>query len=392
MLGRLVLAVGLEEVELPAAEIHLFGDAAIGAEPVEDLPVGRIALQELRVEAPELLVGGVAEAHPLLPVERRDGDRELVQRTHMRRHLGLELEAERFGLGRVDADAARAEGRADIHHVEHRAPAAEDRGDPSAIGRFRILDGDPFPQGAVDQLQPLADHLVGVTAFHRLGIGLVHPGEPAIGVAQPDLVGQRVEHGLQRRHLAGEPAELLLGADALQPVAGHLADPHDGAPRHRAALDLEPLAVRPVGRELEALALLPQALDSLLEPLRIGGGEPLRVAEDAPRPAGADHHAHVAFDLGLPMGRAPGDDHLALAGHEDLGPLQLGLQFADLGVLRGEPPPPAVPSRDMERRRRRREEQQADEDEAELVAHVHHDRLVRIAREQREAQADVLGC
>ncbi len=201
----------------------------------------------------------------------------------------------------------------------------------------------------------------------------------------------RIEHGLQRRHLAGETAVLLFGPDALEPVARHLADAHHGASRHGAALDLEPFAVGAVRGELEALAALPQALDGLLQTLRVRRGQPLRVAEDAARSAGADHHADVAFDLGLAMGGAPGDDHLPFPGHEDLGALQLGLQFADLGVLRGQPPPPAVPSRDVERRGRRREEEQADEDEPELVAHVHHDRLPRIARQERKAQADVLG-
>ena len=69
----------LVELLVVIAVIGLLGDAALAAQPVEDLAVGRVRVEPVGLQRPEGCIGRVVEPEALVGAE--DGDRrvELVQ-------------------------------------------------------------------------------------------------------------------------------------------------------------------------------------------------------------------------------------------------------------------------------------------------------------------------
>ena len=123
VLARLDRGIGGELLGAPFAVIGLLRDAALVAQPVEDLGIGRVAVEPVGIERPELGISRVVDTQALVGAE--DGNRgvELVQG----RGMGLDV-AVQFLLGllehrHVDGETGSAAGDGHLEHVKrtHRA-------------------------------------------------------------------------------------------------------------------------------------------------------------------------------------------------------------------------------------------------------------------------------
>ncbi len=111
-LARLDRLVGLHQLRLPGAEVRLLRQLPLGPKPVENLAVGRLGVEERRLERPHLAVGGVVEGEPLRLVEDRHRGRQAVDHAGIVVFVALHLGFQRRGLGDVIGDAGRSERRA----------------------------------------------------------------------------------------------------------------------------------------------------------------------------------------------------------------------------------------------------------------------------------------
>ena len=116
------------------AEVGLLGELAGRAQTIEHRGVGRLLIEECRVEVPERPVGGVVEAEPLVGREDRDRRRKLVERAAMRLHHAHQLGAHFLDLGRIDADAGTAVARRQIERVEDAPLSGGDDANARRIG------------------------------------------------------------------------------------------------------------------------------------------------------------------------------------------------------------------------------------------------------------------
>ena len=207
-LDRLVAG---HQAGLPGAVVGLLGQAALGAQPVEDLAVRRPRLEEGGIEAPKGRIGGVVEDQPFGPVEDRHGGGELVQRAGLRVELLGEVVAQRVDLGEVRGDAGRADAARHLDDVERVAPARHDGADAAPVGFAGGAGGRRrVARGSVEQFEAAGHRLGPVAGLDRVGIGGVDPGHAAVGVAQPGRAGQGVVQG---------PPQVVLGQDGGMVVA-----------------------------------------------------------------------------------------------------------------------------------------------------------------------------
>ena len=192
-------------------------------------------------------------------------------------------------------------------------------------------------------------------------------------------MGQRVEQLTETRKLPLRFGVSLLQAQALQPVAGNVADAHhrraaDGAARH---FESSPLEAGDLGGE--TLAALQQLGHPFLHPLGPGGVEPSGEREDAARIHRLGDEVELALDARFAVGAIPHDDDLGLAGQKLPGAFEIGaraLQFDGEFALTLIVAPAHVGER--QRAQRQNEDQRRQHDGREIgVGHVHAGRVRR---------------
>ena len=123
---------------------------------------------------------------------------------------------------------------------------------------------------------------------------------------------------MQRVEFAIGAQQPLAQTRGFEPVAGDIADTHDGAAADRAAVEFERPAGEALDIEMESLAARAQSLDTGFELLCAFRRQPGAEAENAPRDRLVRDETQIAFDLGFVARAVPGDDDLRLGGEEDL--------------------------------------------------------------------------
>ena len=370
---------------LPGAEVGLFGQHALGAQPVQDLRLARPAVEKGDVQGPELPIGGVVEDELLAPVEDGHGRRELVQGARVGNHLLLQVDAHGFQFGNVHREAGGDVLAGHFDDLEAAAVARDHGGGAQAedFARRALGDGD-LARRRLQQLHAARNSVARVLGFHGAGISDVDPGELATGFARPGRAGDRVQHGLQRREFVGQVHLAVAQAHRLQPVAGDLSQPHHGAPGHRPAFDLQMAAAEAHGCEAESLAPLTEVGDGDLQLPRPVRREPGVEVQDATGGRHVAEQGQIAVDVGFVAAQPPGDHHLRFSGEERLRPIESRSQFDQLSREHRLALDPALAAGEVKQSRECREEHEADEEgQAEdgvIVAQVSDERLVDLLR------------
>ncbi len=165
-------------MRLPGAEIRLFRQFALRAQPVEHGGIGRVLFEEGGIELEQAAIGGVVEQHPLVRPENRDRGRKLVERAPMRADDAAQLRAHRFGLGHVDADAGGALGIAHLDHVDDAPRARDHRRQSFAEDTAGGADAQRFlARRLIEEFH--LERLRGIRGLDRRRIGAVGEGELA---------------------------------------------------------------------------------------------------------------------------------------------------------------------------------------------------------------------
>ena len=218
--ARLERAIGFVQLAFPVAEICLFGNFPRGAQTVEHGGVGRLRIEERRVEPEQHAIGRVVECEPLVGGKDRDRGRELVERAPVRVGHALDLGADRLDLGDVDADAGAAARRRAVDHLE-KAPRAGDDHRQARLEHVsgRAYAGHVLARGRVENFEVARHRVRAVACLHGTCVGGIHPGEPSARVARPYRRGQRLEEAPERIDVAakllmvgGERGKLALAA------------------------------------------------------------------------------------------------------------------------------------------------------------------------------------
>jgi hypothetical protein len=304
---------------LPVAPVQLLGKLAIGAQPVEQLAIVRLRFQERQFEAPELYESLVIELQPALAVEDRDRRREMVERLGMAFQRALQFLAYRFGLGNIDRHASRAVGRHDVGDIEYR-PVAMDHGREAVMER-RKRGGcrlDHFPADRAEQLAPFAHGLGGARCIDGIAIGVVDPGEFALGVPAPDRLFDRVEQRLENGNRAGQALalDLELGEFSAQIVESQETD--EGLAAGNAALDFQHLVAIGLDHHVEAARLAAKLVDRLVQIRGRIAAQPAAEGEEVAirlRRAGLYRQLAEKFGLGRTF---PHNDAAVLVGDQRL--------------------------------------------------------------------------
>ncbi len=175
--------VALELVALPGLEVGGFGEAAFGAEAIEDALFRRGLLEEGGGEGEQRLERCVVEGEALVRPEDGDGGGEPVERRRMalqRARLG----GERLGnLGDVDREGSQRSFVPLGGNVENAALALDDGGDAFSQRPFA---GAQLAGGVgVEQRFGACRREVGRLGADRAGVGGVHPKPLARLVLDP---------------------------------------------------------------------------------------------------------------------------------------------------------------------------------------------------------------
>ena len=132
LLARLDRLISRHEAVLPGTEVGLFGQAALGAQSIEDFRIARVVFEECRVERPEFAIRRIIEDKALLAIENRDAGRHLIKRAGMRFHLPLEICARGLEFAQVFGDRNGIGRRGHIDDIERVTFAGNDRLHPRA--------------------------------------------------------------------------------------------------------------------------------------------------------------------------------------------------------------------------------------------------------------------
>ena len=352
-LARLDRLIGLHQLGLPGAEIRLLGQLALGPEPVEDLSIGRMAVEEAGIERPHLAIGRIVEGEPLRLVEDRDRGRQAVDHAGIIVFVAVHLRFQRGRLGDVVGDAGRPIGGSDLGDFEGPPLAADDCAgaalpDAALPHRRRRFAA----KARIEQFRGLLDDHALVNRFDRPRIGGVAPDHPPLGVASP-----REDRSLFERQTRGGGGRLGLGdllahAGRLEPVAGNVADPHHGAARYGAAEDFEMAPAQAQRRQTEGFPPIEEAQHRILRPARGLGREPGGEVEHALRHGHVGQKAEIAFDRRLDVRPIPGDDDLRVAADDQGRPIDPGGGGGEFRLQFAEAAGPLAPRGEMDERRR----------------------------------------
>ncbi len=134
---------------------------------------------------------------------------------------------------------------------------------------------------------------------------------------------------MERVKLAVGAQQPLAQTRGLEPVTGDIADAHDGAPAHRAAIELERPAGEAFDVEVKGFSARPQSFDAGFELLGRIRRQPGAEAENAPRDRLVGDEAQIAFNLGFMVRAVPGDDDLRLGREKDLRAIEFGAHIVE---------------------------------------------------------------
>ena len=325
LLDGLDRLIGAHHLRLPGAEVRLFGQAALGAQAVEDFGIGRVLVEEGLVEIPQVAIGGVVEGEALAPVENGHGGGELIKGARMRVHLARQIGPRALQFRKVRRLAHRPACAREVEHIhqiaapgDHRMHAAA----PQALARARRRRSRAII--AVEQFELARHRIAAIARLDCARIGGVDPGQGAIPIARPHGRGQCVQQTAQGLELGPGGLMVFPQLGQFEPVAGDVADAQHGAAAHGAALGFE-MAARQAGQgKLEPLAPAAQGLHGAFQ--RLGGSrrEPGAEGQRLARTVDVADQRQVARDVRLVRRCAPGDEDLRLGGEENIGAVQIG--------------------------------------------------------------------
>ena len=346
---RLHGEIGAVQRRLPSPVIGLFGQAAVGAQIVENLRIRRPLFEKGRIELPEMAIGGVGENQPFRPVENDDRRADLVEGADVGFDLERMIGAHGLEFGKILGHAGAAARQRRVEHVHQAAHASDHHMLPPPPGFARLArPRRRLARPAVEQFEAARHGVPRAFGVHRLGVGRIDPVERLIGTARPDRMVAQIEQAAQGFEPRRLRAMNLAQAHQFEAVAGNVAHPHDHPAADRPALGFEMAAVVADEILVEGLAPFAQMRDIGLQRLGLIGRQPGAEAEHAARRRRIDRQTHVALDLRLAARAGPDHDELGFRGEKGAGALDLLAQLLDFrGKLRLAPRP-APPPGEME--------------------------------------------
>ena len=102
-----------------------------------------------------------------------------------------------------------------------------------------VMRRDRFAGHGAEEFAAVAHHFVGARRLDRIGIGPVHPFEPAIGGAQPERHVQRVEQAEHGVMVGGEPLVFQLQPGLRAQILRQAGEADNDMRAGLAALDLQ---------------------------------------------------------------------------------------------------------------------------------------------------------
>ena len=173
-------------LRLPGAEVDLFGQLPLGAQPIEDFAVARPLIEKGRLERPDLPVGGIVQGQPLGLVEDRNRRRQPIDHARIVVLVALHIRFQRHDFGNVASDASGADLSARLDGVEGSALAADDRRRAALPGAGLLERRCRFAAHCgIEHFAAAVDRGLSVGSVNGVGVGRVAPDDPAHGVARP---------------------------------------------------------------------------------------------------------------------------------------------------------------------------------------------------------------
>lgn len=189
-----------------------------------------------------------------------------------------------------------------------------------AIGAAFLLDG--LSALGVQELGPLLDRRLGVDRLDRTGKGGIGPDQGAVAVSKPGRTGKAIEDRAQRLQFTGLRFMLAGEKGVGAPLSGQVANAHDRGAGGNPAAHLDQTIGGGGQHETKRLAVAAQALDRMLQPLRLTRLQP---GAEGKQPGGGTGNAgrlvENARDHGL-LSVTPDHDALVIGGNQALEPVK----------------------------------------------------------------------
>ena len=125
-LDRFGRGVDFHATLFPGLKVRLFRQAAAGTQLIENFIVGGAAIEPLRIEIPERLVGAVAEGEALVGAANGDGCGDAVEGGGVAFDMAAQFPFRRVEVGHIDGDAGDAIRKALLGNVESPALTGHD--------------------------------------------------------------------------------------------------------------------------------------------------------------------------------------------------------------------------------------------------------------------------